>query len=131
MQCPGWRYYIHALAGTQVTVGPRTSLAHACIIHGPCIIGQACFIGFRAVVYKAELGNGVFVNAGTVIQGVDLVKNSLVPPGTVAVSSREDVVKLVSTTSPADCEFMENVVNANVALTKGYLRLDRQEQISR
>ncbi len=122
---------IHALAGTKVTVGPRTSLAHACIIHGPCVIGHSCFIGFRAVVYKAALGNGVFVNAAAVVQGVDLVTNSLVPPATVAVLSREDVARLVTTTSPADCEFMENIVNANLALTKGYLGLDRQERINR
>jgi len=121
---------IHALAGTQVTVGRRTSLAHACIIHGPCVIGQGCFIGFRAVVYKAALGNGVFVNAGAVVQGVDLGTNSFVPPATVAVLSKEDVARLVSTTSPADCKFMKNVVNANLALTKGYFRLDRQERIS-
>lgn len=83
---------IHALGGTKVTVGQRTSLAHGYIIHGPCTIGQGCFIGFRAVVYKATLGNGVFVNAGTVVQRVDLVANSFVPAA-VAVLSREDVVK--------------------------------------
>jgi len=31
-------------------------------------------------------------------------------------------------TSPADCKFMEKIVTANLALTKGYLRLNRQEQ---
>ena len=31
---------IHALCGTQVTVGQRTSLAHSCIIHGPCTLGR-------------------------------------------------------------------------------------------
>jgi len=118
---------IHALGGTQVTVGQRTSLAHGCIIHGPCTIGEKCFVGFRAVVYNAELGDGVFINAGAVVQGVNLAVNALVPAnGTVL--SREDAVRQVSTTSPANCEFMEKVVNANLALTKGYLRLDCQEQ---
>lgn len=117
---------IHALAGTQVTVGQRTSLAHGCIIHGPCTIGQSCFIGFRAVVYKATLGNGVFINAGAVVQEVDLVANAFVSAA-VAVLSREDITRLVSTTSPADREFAERIANANLTLTKGYTHL-RQEQ---
>jgi len=118
---------IHALGGTQVTIGRRTSLAHGCIVHGPCTIGQSCFIGFRAVIYKASLEDGVFVSTGAIVQGVDLVANAFVPPA-VRVLSREDVVRLVSTTSPADCKFMEKIVTANLALTKGYIRLDMKEQ---
>ncbi len=118
---------IHALGGTRVTIGQRTSLAHGCIIHGPCTLGRECFVGFRAVVYKASLEDGVFINAGAVVQGVDLVANALVPLA-VTVLSREDVVKIVSTTSPTDCEFMKKVVNANSALAKGYIRLNEQEQ---
>ena len=118
---------IHALGGTQVTVGRRTSLAHACIIHGPCTIGQDCFIGFRAVIYNATLGEGVFVNTGAIVQGVDLVANAFVPPA-VRVLSKEDVVRLVSTTNSADCEFTKKVVTANLALAKGYIRFENQEQ---
>lgn len=118
---------IHALAGTQVTVGQRTSLSHGCTIHGPCTIGQGCFIGFRAVVFKATLGNGVFVNAGAVVQGVDLVPNAFVPPAATVLSKR-DVVRQVRETCPVDCEFMEKIANANLALTKGYLLFTRREQ---
>jgi carbonic anhydrase/acetyltransferase-like protein (isoleucine patch superfamily) len=117
---------IHALGGTHVTIGRQTSLAHGCIIHGPCTIGQGCFVGFRAVVYNATLEDGTFINAGAVVQGVDLVANALVPVG-VAVTSSEDVAKLTSTTSLANREFMKKVVNANLALTKGYISL-RQGQ---
>ena len=117
---------IHALGGTQVTVGKRTSLAHGCIIHGPCTIGQGCFIGFRAVIYNAALEDGVFIGTGAVVQGVDLAENAYVPP-TGAIMSKEDVAKHVSTTSPTDCEFMKKVTNTNLVLTKGYIRL-RQEQ---
>ena len=110
---------IHALGGTHVTVGRRTSLAHGCIVHGPCNLGKDCFVGFRAVVYKASLEDGVFINAGAVVQGIDLVANSFVPAA-VAVLSGEDVKRFVSTTSPTDREFMEKVVAANLALKKGY-----------
>ncbi len=113
---------IHAHGGSQVTIGQRTSLAHGCIIHGPCTIGQGCFIGFRAVVYKAALGDGVFINAGAVIQGVDLAANVLVP-GPVSLLCAEDVKRQVTKTSLTDSEFMKKIVDANLALTKGYLHL--------
>lgn len=117
---------VHALGGTQVTIGQRTSLAHGCIIHGPCTLGQECFVGFRAVIYNAALEDGAFISTGAVVQGVNLAKNSFVPVA-VAVLSREDVIRLVSTTRPADCKFMKKIVTANLNLTKGYIRL-RQEQ---
>ncbi|MBM4103143.1 MAG: hypothetical protein FJ263_03710 [Planctomycetes bacterium] len=110
---------IHALVGTQVTISPRTSLSHGCIIHGPCTIGHGCFIGFRAAIFKAKLGDGVFVGTGAVVQGVDLVTNALVPP-LVAVLSGEDIVKSVGTTSSVDKEFMKKIVSTNLVLTKGY-----------
>ncbi len=113
---------VHALAGTQVRIGPRTSLAHGCIVHGPCIIGEWCFVGFRAVVFNAALGDGVFVDTSAVVQGVDLAANALVPPG-VVVLSEEDAAKQVRTTSQADMRFRENVVTANRALADGYGRL--------
>jgi carbonic anhydrase/acetyltransferase-like protein (isoleucine patch superfamily) len=115
---------IHALGGTQVTIGRQTSLAHGCIIHGPCSIGQGCFVGFRAVVYNAALEDGAFITTGAVVQGVNLAPNALVPAA-VAVTSGEDVAKLVSTTTPANREFMKKIVNANLALTKGYIRLSQ------
>lgn len=116
---------IHALGGTQVTIGQRTSLAHGCIIHGPCNLGQGCFIGFRAVIYNATLGDGVFVGTSAVVQGIDLATNALVP-ASAAVLSREDVTRLVSATSRPDCEFMERIATANIALAQGYIRLGEQ-----
>lgn len=105
---------IHALGGTQVTIGQRTSLAHGCIIHGPCNLGQGCFIGFRAVIYNTTLGDGVFIGTSAVV------------PASAAVLSREDVTRLVSATSRADCEFMERIATANIALAQGYIRLGEQ-----
>ncbi len=118
---------IHALGGTQVTIGRRTSLAHGCIIHGPCTIGQNCFIGFRAVVYKAALGNNAFINAGAVVQGVDLAENTLVPAAAAILSIR-NAEKLTSEIGPAENEFAEKVVSANLNLTKGYILLAKQAQ---
>jgi carbonic anhydrase/acetyltransferase-like protein (isoleucine patch superfamily) len=118
---------VHALGGTQVTVGKRTSLSHGCVVHGPCSIGQGCFIGFRAAVFNVKLGDGVFVSTGAVVQGVELATKAHVP-AIAAILSAEDAVRLVGTTSAADCGFMKKIVSANLTLTKGYIRLAGQEQ---
>ncbi|MHC4627945.1 MAG: LbetaH domain-containing protein [Planctomycetota bacterium] len=115
---------IHALGGTRVTVGRRSSLAHGCIVHGPCVLGEGCFVGFGAKVFEATVANGVFVGTGAIVQAVELAPKSFVPAG-VSVLRREHVVKLVSTTSAEHFGFMEKVVAANVALAQGYIRLEQ------
>ncbi|MHC4433568.1 MAG: LbetaH domain-containing protein [Planctomycetota bacterium] len=115
---------IHALGGTRVTVGRRSSLAHGCIVHGPCVLGEGCFVGFGAKVFEATVANGVFVGTGAIVQAVELAPKSFVPAG-VSVLCREHVVKLVSTTSAEHFGFMEKVVAANVALAQGYIRLEQ------
>lgn len=114
---------IHALAGTEVVVGRRSSLGHGCIIHGPCTVGEGCFVGFGAKLFDATLGDGVYVGMGAVIQGVELASESLVPP-TAPILSQDHVIKYISAASPADHAFMEKVVAANLSLVEGYSRLD-------
>ena len=110
---------IHALGGTEVKVGKQTSLAHGCVIHGPCIIGNNCFIGFKAVVYNSVLADGVFVDTSAVVQGVELKERSLVTPST-AILSEEDITKSVKTTGQKEKQFMQKIINANLTLAKGY-----------
>ena len=118
---------IHAFGGAKVTVGRRSSLGHGCIVHGPCTLGEGCFVGFGAKVFDATIGDGGFVGTGAVVQGVELIPESLVPPA-VSVLSREHVIRFVSATNPEDREFMERVVAANVALVEGYIGLNRSSQ---
>ena len=121
---------IHAFGGTKVTVGRRSSLGHGCIVHGPCTLGEGCFVGFGAKVFDATVGDAVFVGTGAVVQGVELAPKSLVPPA-VSVLCREHVIKLACTTNPEDREFVERVVAANVDLAEGYIRLDGQKESGR
>jgi carbonic anhydrase/acetyltransferase-like protein (isoleucine patch superfamily) len=117
---------IHALGGTKVTVGQRTSLGHGCIIHGPCTLGEGCFIGFGAKVFDATIGDGVYIGTGAVVHGVELAAKSFVPPA-VPIFSQDHVIRLVSTTSPTECKFMEKVVAENLNLAKGYIGLKKKE----
>ena len=118
---------IHALGGTPVSVGKRTILAHGCIIHGPCKIGEECFVGFRAVVFKSVVGNGSFVGANATVQGVELKANSLAGPAE-AILSNEHAAKLAGKAGDAEHAFVENVVNENLKLTRGYLGLEQHSE---
>jgi len=115
---------MHSLAGEMVSIGARVSLAHGCVVHGPCSIGEDSFIGFRATIFKASLGKGTFVGAGAIIQGVELPAGALVPPGTVVTS--QEAVSQLSKTGEADREFMAEVVATNIRLTAGYLALGNE-----
>ncbi|MCK4913405.1 MAG: hexapeptide transferase [Planctomycetes bacterium] len=113
---------IHALAGTQVTIGKRTSLAHGCIIHGQCTLGEGCFIGFGSKIFKASLADDVYVGTAAVVQGVELAGESFVP-ACAAILSAADVANFVTTIGLAERAFMQKVVNANLVLVEGYIRI--------
>ncbi|RJP23070.1 MAG: carbonate dehydratase [Candidatus Abyssobacteria bacterium SURF_5] len=111
---------VHSLAGQRVSVGTRVSLSHGCIVHGPCTIGDRCFIGFRAIVFKSSVGAGTYVGTGAIVEGVELLPDTLVPAGSV-VNSAEAVSRL-SKTGAKEQDFMNDVVEMNMKLAEGYLR---------
>jgi len=110
---------IHALAGASVSIGRRCSIAHGAVIHGPCTVGDSCFIGFRSVIFSSCLEPEVFVGISAVVQSTDLPGGSLVPPSSV-VLSEHDVKKTVGEITSSEREFMTEVVEMNISLTKGY-----------
>ncbi len=115
---------VHALGGTSVRIGPKTSLSHGCIVHGPCEIGRGSFIGFRSVVFDAHVGRGVYVGAGSIIQGVDIDDHAFVQPGTclTAPPAGEPAADFPARTSSKERAFMRRVIRANLRLTRDYHR---------
>jgi carbonic anhydrase/acetyltransferase-like protein (isoleucine patch superfamily) len=111
---------IHALGGTGVVIGPRTSIAHAAVIHGPCKIGDRCFVGFNSVVFQATLGDGVIVMHQSLIEWAILSEGLFVPSMT-AVRSDEDVSRLKCATMDM-VAFAEKLINANPLLAEASLK---------
>lgn len=107
---------IHALGGTGVRVGEGTSLAHGAVVHGPCDIGAHCFVGFKSVVFRSTLGEGVAVMHQALVDGVDVPRGLLVP-SMAGVRCEEDVARL-SGLSPEDVAFVEKVRKANLRLVE-------------
>lgn len=117
---------VHALAGTEVVVGQGVSLAHGCVVHGPSVVSDGCFVGFRAVVFKSNLGEGAMVSAGAVVQSVDLPPGVHVPPG-AAVTTEEEVAALRQVT-PDERALLDAIAAENQALLAGYRRVFAAEK---
>ena len=112
------RVIIHALRDSSVLIGGNTSLAHGCIVHGPCKISKNCFIGFGSIVFNSEIGRDVIIKHLVVVEGVNISAKKIVESGK-AIRDEKDVREL----KYADKKikgFVEKVVKTNLDLTKGY-----------
>lgn len=112
------RAVIHALGGSRVVIGRETSLAHACVVHGPCRIGGGCFIGFGSVVFDAVLGDGAVVKHLAVVNGVEVGPGRLVDTGKAVCGEEE--ARALGHVDGETAEFARRVVAANLALLEGY-----------
>lgn len=110
---------IHSHGGTSVIIGARSSIAHGVTIHGPCTIGEECFLAVRATIYSATLENHVWVGMAAAVMRAKLEEFTYVPSG-VIVRSKHDlgVVRIVS---DSERRYMEKVRNAASQLRKDYL----------
>ncbi|MBD3425605.1 MAG: carbonate dehydratase [Candidatus Omnitrophica bacterium] len=112
------RVIIHGLEGSRVLIKERTSVAHGAIVHGPCIIGENCFIGFGSIVFDADIGNDVIIKHSVVIE------KSKIPPSKIAdsgmiISGRSDADRLRDVDQKTK-EFAENVIKVNLELARSY-----------
>lgn len=112
------RVIIHALEKTFVEIDESTSLAHGCIIHGPCKISRNCFIGFGSVVFKARIDEGAVIKHLAVVEGVNISLGRVVESGKV-VRDEEDARELRNVDKKLK-DFAKKVVKTNLDLVKGY-----------
>ncbi len=117
---------MHCLKNTSIIIGSNCSIAHGAVIHGPCRIGDNCFIGFNAVLLKAELGSGSFVSHCALVTGVNIDENKYIPPSSVI-----DLPVKASALDHANGDhfhFSREVLNVNEELRRGYKNLEESDQ---
>jgi carbon dioxide concentrating mechanism protein CcmM len=102
-----------------VWIGHNVSITHKALIHGPCYIGDDCFIGFRSTVFNARIGKGCIVMLHALIQDVEIPPGKYVPSGAVITSQQQ--ANRLSDVQSADMEFAHHVVGINESLLQGYL----------
>lgn len=115
---------IHTDPGASVIIGAKTSVAHGAIIHGPCTIGQECFIAVRASLYKITLEDHVWIGIGAIAKLVSLQSFTRVPAGAV-IRDRPEVLALRLITDK-ERKYMEEVWDANSRLRMDYLELQNK-----
>ena len=115
---------VHSLSHSEVLIGKNTSLAHGCIVHGPCRIGEGSFIGFGAVVFDCNIGKDTLVLHKSIVRGVNISSGRMVPDGTV-ITSQECADALENITNDFT-EFKRSVVRANIDLVEGYIKLGEE-----
>jgi carbonic anhydrase/acetyltransferase-like protein (isoleucine patch superfamily) len=113
---------VHSMRGASVRIGPRVTIAHGCIIHGPCEIGADTFIGFRAVIFGSTLEEEVWVGVGAIILEATLLSHTMVPAGSL-IHSHVNEPRLVR---PEEKQLQEEVLARNRELKEGYWNLHRE-----
>jgi len=123
---------LHALKGKVVLVrgrpyaiyvGRNVCLTHHALVHGPCYIGDRCFIGFKSTVHDAIVGEGCVLGMGAVVIGVSLPPHRFVGHNAV-VDTQEKADALPPV--PENWELLRNeVVEVNQELAAGH-RLSHQ-----
>jgi carbonic anhydrase/acetyltransferase-like protein (isoleucine patch superfamily) len=110
---------IHSHGGTSVIIGARSSISHGVTIHGPCTIGEECFLAVRATLSRSTIENNVWIGMAASVMRATLEQYTYVPPGTI-VHSKHDLgnVRLVSTDEQ---QYMKDVQDAATQLRKDYL----------
>jgi carbon dioxide concentrating mechanism protein CcmM len=101
-----------------VWIGTNSSITHKALIHGPCYVGDDCFIGFRSTVFNARVGKGCIVMMHVLIQDVEIPPGKYVPSGAV-ITSQQQADRLPDVNKD-DVEFAHHVVGINEALLSGY-----------
>lgn len=117
---------IHSLSNSEVRIENNTSLAHGCIVHGPCQIEESCFIGFGAVVFDCIIGKNTLVLHRAVVRGVEISEEKVVPDGAIVTSS--EAANNLEDLTAALADFKESVVRANIELVREYTDLQTGAQ---
>jgi carbonic anhydrase len=102
-----------------IYIGNRVSCAHGALVHGPCLVDDDVFIGFKAIVYNAIIGEGSFISSGAVVtNGVKLKPNSFVPPG--ANIDSQEKANVLGTVPETEEEFAIAVQRVNSEFPAAY-----------
>lgn len=101
-----------------VWIGEDTCITHMALIHGPCYIGNNCFIGFRSTVFNARVGNDCIVMMHALIQDVEIPQGKYIQSGMV-ITNQQQADRLPDV-QESDRQFAHHVVEINEALRAGY-----------
>ena len=77
----------------RVEIGARTNVQDGAVLHTdackPCVVGEDCTIGHRAIVHGCSVGRGSLIGMGAIVlSGAAIGEESLVAAGSVVAEGR-------------------------------------------
>jgi carbonic anhydrase/acetyltransferase-like protein (isoleucine patch superfamily) len=112
---------IHTHGNESVTIGPRTSIGHGVVIHGPCSIGEECFLSMRSTLYGCTLGVSVWIGMGAIVMRSIVESHTYVPAGNV-IRARPDAWGLRLVTSK-ERNYMQEVLDVADIQRQSYVKM--------
>ncbi len=98
-----------------IYIDEYVSVAHGALVHGPSYIGYNSFIGFKATIDAAVIGNNVEIGAHSYIKSVAIPDNIAIAPNAV-ITEEKDIEKFVVKPSGIN----KKVVNVNLEMAEAY-----------
>lgn len=84
-----------AIRGDQeiIRIGNGTNIQENCVLHAdpgfPCLIGENCTIGHRAMLHGCEIGNNTLIGmSATVLNGAKIGRNCLIGAGALVTEGK-------------------------------------------
>jgi carbonic anhydrase/acetyltransferase-like protein (isoleucine patch superfamily) len=111
-----------------IYIGDEVSLAHQSQVHGPAKVGDRTFIGMQALVFKAEVGEGVVLEPAAKVIGVKIESGRYVPAGAVITTQAQADALPVITPDYAFRTLNDGVIHVNTQLADGYLGNGKTEK---
>ncbi|QAY65813.1 carbonate dehydratase [Paenibacillus protaetiae] len=105
-----------------IYIGRGVSIAHGALIHGPCVIGEGVFVGFKSIVFNAVVGRGSYISMDAIVtNGVRIAPNRFVPPGAhIDTQAKADSLRRVP---QGEREFAREVQRVNREFPPSYSAL--------
>jgi carbonic anhydrase/acetyltransferase-like protein (isoleucine patch superfamily) len=109
-----------------VYLGRRVSLAHQALVHGPARIDDNVFVGMQAMVFKAQIGEGVVIEPAAKVIGVTVPPHRYVPAGQTVTDQKVADHLPEITDGYAFRSLNDDVVHVNTSFATGYA--DQQKE---
>lgn len=120
----------------RVDVGARTNVQDGAVLHtdagAPCVVGEDCTIGHRAIVHGCVVGRGSLIGMGAIVlSGVEIGEESLVAAGGLVPEGRRFPPRSLLVGAPVrrirelSGEDVEGLIRSGVANYLRYAQLYR------
>lgn len=91
------------------------SLSHGVLVHGPCFVGKNSFIGFKATLDAASIGENVEIGAHSYIKNVTIPDNVAIKPN-ATITEESDIEKFIIYSTGIN----KRIVNVNIEMASVY-----------